>query len=134
MIDQSPISETNKLFNVFYLFIINMLLLLKAKLQILLLQYVLLKEFEINLHLGYPTYKSMLFDNNAILKNHSSFMVSMNITKTTVHSQLICMFYKTVLLIRLTTSMSARKEGLQKYCETSRTGINHVCVDSNKNP
>ena len=100
------------------------------------------------------TYKPTSFDKDEIPANHRSFMTSLNIPSGKESEDLPYLYWipklhKTPykeryiagsatcstkeLSIHLTKTMSAVKEGQQKYCETvySRSGINHMWILKN---
>jgi hypothetical protein len=115
----------------------------------------LIKELGINNNTSSnTTYKPTSFDKDEILANHISFMTSLNIPSGKESEDIPYLYcipklhkapYKEryiagsstcstkELSIHLTKTLSAVKEGQQKYCETvySRSGINHMWILKN---
>ena len=114
----------------------------------------LIKELEIESVSSNPTYKNTTFDQDEILANHKSFMLSLDIILDSTSEDLPSLYwipklhknpYKQryiagssscstkELSIRLTKILSAVKEGHQRYCDTvySTSGINHMWILKN---
>ena len=115
----------------------------------------LIKELDINSNTASnTTYKPTSFDKDEILANHRSFMTSLNIPSGKESEDLPYLYWipkphKTPykeryiagsstcstkeLSIHMTKTLSAVKEGQQKYCETvySCCGINHMLIWKN---